>query len=248
MISATSLPGRDIAFAPAQAGSTTACRAAAARRPRRTACWLLAAASLIGLGLIGTALPTPARADYLTFTYSDAAGDRGTGWLMTGSSPFDSAGGLWATSGSLDLTASANGNAAVGTYSLLSIGPNVTSSPSGQFSADNLVYPGDNAADGFNPGSAANNPSFLTGWGLLFGQPGTGSQQEVNIFGNGPTLAQPAGDYAFFTVAGGNLNIQVPTGGVFTLTLVTPEPATGVLAGIAAALAALAWRRRPAAA
>jgi hypothetical protein len=199
----------------------------------RTAVCCAALALLIAA--VGQA--TTCRADYVTFTYSDTAGDQAHGWLMTDSTSFDSAGGQHVTSGMLDVTASVNANQAVGTYTLLPIGPNESVSPSGQLFADNLIYSVNNAADGFNPGPIGNNPSYLTGWGLLFGQPGTGSQTEVNIFGSSTAATGPSGNYAFYTVAGGNLNIQTGSGGTFSPIFVTPEPSSLLLAGVAAMLA-----------
>ena len=93
----------------------------------------------------------------------------------------------------------------MGTYTLLSAGPATQNSPSGLFAVDNLISPGTPLA-------------LLDTWGLLFGQPGTGSQSEINIWGNGN------GDYAFYSEVGGGYNIQQGSGGTFTLTEVSPVP------------------------
>ena len=105
---------------------------------------------------------------------------------------------------------------------------------------DNLFYPANNAASGVNPGSISANPSYLTNWGLLFGKGSgtTGSQNEINIWGNGK------GDYAFYSEANGSYNIQNSSGGTFTASAV-PEPATLTLFGSGLfCLAGCAWRRR----
>ena len=70
--------------------------------------------------------------------------------------------GNLAVSGTLNVTA----GAATGVYSLIPGGPSPTSSPSGAFIVDNLIYPGSNPTLDVN--------------GLLFGSGGV----EVNIWGN----------------------------------------------------------------
>lgn len=167
------------------------------------------------------------KADFLfSYTYSDGAGDVAHGTLDAVASGFAD-GSLHVISGTLYVTAGANGNSAVGSYSLLPGGPNPQISPSGLFEFDNLIYPANNAGSGVNP-NGTTNPSYLTGFGLLFGQPGTGSQQEINIWGNGGSS-----NYAFYTAVNGGYNIQQGGGGTFTLTAGVPEPSSFLLAGVA---------------
>jgi len=170
------------------------------------------------------------------FTYSDTAGNTAQGTLTAVNSGLGD-GSLWATSGMLTVLTSPGGAALVGTYTLLPAGPHVGISPSGLFEIDNLIYPANDAASGVNTHIGA-NPSYLTYWGLLFGHPGTGLQDEINIWGNG------GGDYAFYSEQGGSYIIQQGSGGSFTLTAV-PEPSSLVLTGIAAlGMGVYVWRRR----
>jgi hypothetical protein len=169
------------------------------------------------------------------FTYSDTAGNAGFGTLIATNPSGIDAYSAWSLSGSLTVTSSSDGNASVGTYSLLSGGPSTTYTPSGKFYFDDLVYWGDNAGDGPQAGFGAAS-SYLTSGGLVFSAV-TGSQDEINIFGNGN------GDYSFLTEVGGNYNIQTSTGGEFMLTAV-PEPSALVLSGIAAVGWVTFWRRR----
>ena len=170
-----------------------------------------------------------------TFTFS-GGGSSGFGVLSAVNSGLGD-GSLHVIAGSLTVTSSSDGNASVGTYTLLPAGPGITTSPSGAFLVDNLIYPANNAFSGVNPGFGS-NPSFLTNFGLLFGPPSTGSQQEINIWGNGN------GDFAFFTFNNG-YNIQTGSGVTFTLAPV-PEPSGLVVFGAAtlAGVAFCGWRRR----
>jgi hypothetical protein len=173
-----------------------------------------------------------------TFTFTDLAGDVGNGTLSAIDSGLGD-GSLLVTSGTLNLTSSSDGNASVGTYSLIAVGPAITGSPSGLFAVDDLIYPNNDAANGVSP-NIGSNPSYLTNWGLLFGHPGSGSQDEINIWGNGN------GDYAFGSEMGGNYNILQLSGGTFTLTPV-PEPTSLCLLGIGlSGLAVFALRGRKA--
>lgn len=103
-----------------------------------------------------------------------------------------------ATTGTLTVT----GGQDVGTYSLYPGGPGQTTSPSGYFYYDNVLY-------------LSSNPG-IDNAGLLF----TGQGLEINIFSNGP------GNYQFYDNTGYN-NV----GEEFTLTEVVPEPASLVLLG-----------------
>jgi hypothetical protein len=184
----------------------------------------------------GPGSPIPGDPAYI-FTYSDLSGDAGYGVL---NAVPDGLGddGLHAISGSLTVTSSAGGLLPLGTYPLLTAGPGVTTSPSGNYVVDNLIYPANDAGSGANNGAdgfpTVSNPSYLDFFGLLFGKGGT----EVNIYGNG------GGDYAFLFSPPGVSGAFA--GGTFSLAL--PEPGSLTLLGIGAAgLLGHAWRRRRAA-
>jgi hypothetical protein len=195
--------------------------------------------SVTGSGIIGSAGGDD---PLFNFTYSDPYGNSGYGQLSTVPSGFGD-GSFWATSGTLILTQSSDHNASVGTYSLLAEGPGPAISPSGLFAVDNLIYPGNNAAGGHNNSGTygvgiISGPSELTIYGLVFGQPGTGSQSEINIWGVGND------SYALWSEANGSYNIQISSGGSFTLTA-NPEPASLTLLGLGlACVAGYTWRRR----
>jgi hypothetical protein len=161
-----------------------------------------------------------ARADY-SFSYSDAL-NAGYGTL-SGSPSGLGDGSLLITSGSLTVTSSADG--ILGTYSLIPTSslslyspPTVYISPDGQFIIDDLLYPGNNAGSGVNPGPTY-NPSDLTYYGLLFGDSGT----YINIWGNGG-----ATNYEYGKSSGGSISF-LTTGGTF---VTTPEPSGIALFGM----------------
>ncbi len=197
---------------------------------------------LVGTGPVGTD-------PQYNFTFSNiSAGDAGYGTLWAVPSGLGD-GSMWAMSGSFTLTSSSNGTG-LGTYVLLSFGPGISVSPSTLFGVDNLIYPANDAASGAHNsgspfGAIISNPSYLTNYGLLFG-PGsgtTGSQSEINIWGNG------GGDYAFGSEKNGIYNIQDYSGGTFTFSVAiasVPEPSSlTVVLGIGAlVLGVYSWRRR----
>jgi len=158
----------------------------------------------------GTYLPGGADPSF-TFNYRDAAGDVGYGTLNTVASGLGD-GSFLATSGSFTLIGSADGNASTGTYALIPEGPAVSISPSGQFIVDDLIYPDNNAASGVNP-AIGSNPSFLTYYGLLFGQPGTGPATEINLWGTG------SGNYTLYAFTNGSgYNIAQSSSSAFDIT------------------------------
>lgn len=128
------------------------------------------------------------------FSFTFAIGsDTGSGSL----SATDLGGGQFlATSGTLTVT----GGADAGTYTLLAGGPGATTSPSGAFLFNDVIYP-------------SSDPTLDVD-GLLF----TGGGLEINIFGNGP------GSYSFDSW-NGSYNVQDIGSGPVTFTQ-TPEPST----------------------
>jgi hypothetical protein len=156
----------------------------------------------------------PGRDPLFSFTISIGP-DTGFGTLTA----TDEGGGVFlATSGTLTVTGSSNGNVAVGTYSLI---PNPSglpvSSPSGYFLIDDLFYP-------------ASDPTLDT-WGLLFGAGGT----ELNVWGNSP------GNYSFYTANSGFFPVADTGAGTVSFTE-TPEPSSVFL--LIGALAVPLYRRR----
>jgi len=169
-----------------------------------------------------------AKADFTAvFVYIGPQGDSASGTL-SGTGPVDAAGGYHATSGSITFTA-INGAPVMQTYSLLPGGPGVTSSPSGAFIVDNLVYPANNAGSGMNNGMDGfppiSNPSYLDTYGLLFGK----GNVEINIWGNGGPS-----NYQFDEAVNGGVTIS-HTGGTFILysfVSTVPEPSGIALLGL----------------
>jgi len=124
------------------------------------------------------------------FSYSIGL-DTGYGSLNT----TDIGGGQFlATSGTLTVTRSLTGSPGDGSYPLFPDGPAVTTSPSGRFIVDNILYPS------INPSTDVD--------GLLF----TGSGFEINIWGNGP-------DNYEFDDWNGSSYTNDTTGAPFTLTV-----------------------------
>ncbi len=169
---------------------------------------------IILLLLTLTLTATANASSYWAFTFNSGNGTVGYGNLTATSSGL-SDDSLLVQSGNLILTSSADGNFSLGDYSLIPIGPNPTISQSGMFEVDDLIYPSNDAASGVNPGFST-GISYLTYWGLLFGQPGTGSQNEINIWGNGNA------NYAYGSEKGGGFTNITYNGGTFTL--VDPPP------------------------
>jgi hypothetical protein len=169
-----------------------------------------------------------------TFTYSDPFGNAGYGTLNSMDSGLGD-GSLFVTSGTLTVTS----GAIAGDYTLIPAGPSPSISPEGAFIVDNLIYPSNNAGDGVNPGFSygfTSGPSYLTVFGLLFGN---GAGEEINIWGIGNN------DYDFYGYSpSGGYNPAV-TGGEFTLSAATPEPAGLTLLGVSLmVLGGYGWRRR----
>ena len=143
------------------------------------------------------------------FTYSDGANSA----FGTLSASALGGGDFLATSGSLTVTAGAD----AGTYSLFPGGPGQTTSPSGAFYYDDVVYPGSNP--------------FIDNDGLLF----TGNGLEINIFSSGSS------NYSFYSYNGSSYNVAsgppfgFANGGSASLSAV-PEPAGLTLLGFGAVL------------
>jgi hypothetical protein len=148
------------------------------------------------------------------FSYSDGSGNVAHGSL-TG---IDLGNGRFLiTSGTLVVT----GGADFGTYSLFPGGPGETSSPTGAFLFNDVLYP-------------SNNPS-LDSDGLLF----TGNGLEINIWGNSP------GNYSFWSWNGSSYNVQSTGPATFQVSA-APEPTTFALFGLMAVggVGYCGWRRR----
>ena len=169
---------------------------------------------------------------YYTFSYSDTAGDVAYGQLLTTSSGL-SDGSVWATSGTLVVTASADNNIAVGTYVLGPAGPAQTHGTwdTQDFYVENLVYPNDNAA-GSVVAAPGSNPAYLNEDGLIFlPASNTSGQPELSIWGNG------GNGYAFYYATGSaypaDFPIQASTAWPFVMTSV---PASETITGTTGSL------------
>jgi hypothetical protein len=172
------------------------------------------------------------------FFVNDGAGDVGYGFLNTTSANGWGDDSQLATSGSLTITATQNpGLLSTGTYPLIPTpGGTVTTSGTGDFFGDSLVYPAQDADLGMN-NSNLSGPSYLTNDGLLFGQNGV---FEINIWGNGNSV------YQLYTGTPGlNFGIQASgAGSSFSLMLI-PEPSSIVaLCGLGAMGLIFSVRRR----
>ena len=170
-----------------------------------------------------------------SYSFTVTGNDVATGTLTTSPSPYadDS---VWVTGGTMHVTQTSNSNSAVGNYTIAAAGPTATGAAG--FTVDNILYPNNDAGSGLAPGVPL-NPSYLTGFGLLFAPvPGQAPAYEagITIWGNGPSDSLPRGDYGFFSSA-----------------IATPEPSSlvlGVLGGVGLLLAARrrkVWRGRAAA-
>jgi hypothetical protein len=137
----------------------------------------LAVVALVSLSALGLRADVPV---WYSFTSPD--GDtQAVVWLSGLASGPD--GSLLVTSGTLTVDASSNPLLPLETYSLIFIGSSANWTSTKAFVVDDLLYPGDDAASGPNHGDmSGGDPSYLTWWGLLFGDGGT---TEINIWGNG---------------------------------------------------------------
>jgi PEP-CTERM motif len=173
------------------------------------------------------------------FTFNDGQGNSGFG-MLNAIDPGLGDGSFWALSGTLTVTSGAD----IGAYNLVtSATTNPFNSPDGNWIADNLIYPANNAGSGVNNGSGGapiiSNPSLLDFFGLLFGGTIGGDTIFLNIYSN-----DGGGDYSFGSSINGFTTINTLTGGSFTLTSV-PEPASlSMLAAGIACVAGYGWRRR----
>jgi len=134
----------------------------------------LAVVALVSLSALGL------RAD-VGYSFTSADGKTNADVWLSGltSGPDNS---FLVTSGTLTVDNSSNPLLPLDTYSLIFIGSSANWSSTKAFVVDDLLYPGDDAASGPNHGDMSGNPSYLTWWGLLFGDGGT---TEINIWGNG---------------------------------------------------------------
>ena len=179
-------------------------------------------------------------------TNGSSPADYATGTLYAQDSGLGD-GSLHVTSGSMTITSTSNGSA-IGTYVLEPLGPLQTNSATGQFYSGDLIFPGNDAANGLQNGtgfySSISNPSYLDNGGLVWvpGGGSPGSAAEANFWGNGNS------DYAFYTADGmGNYPITDGGGLTFTLTPIvnpTPEPGSFAVWGLGLAAAFFVSCRR----
>ncbi len=182
-------------------------------------CWLA-----LVLVLATTGHVTTCKADTFAFTYSDSFGDHATGILTAAAGPYP----LIATGGFIDVTSAADPTLALGIYPLLAANNGVAFG----FGIDNALYTANDAP--------APPPSYLTGLGLLFGNPGA-PYSEINIWGNGGN-----NNYSFYDSTAGlapPFSYTGSTPGTFTLQLI-PEPSSLVLCGLGAVALLVASRHR----
>jgi len=126
----------------------------------------------------------------ITDQYAGDNHDRGSGWLEGDPSGLGD-GSFWITSGQITFTETDDA-VSEGTWNLITsngsalIGPLETLSEQGEYAADNLFYPGQNANLAGTSGIYGDQASYLTEWGLLFGNETHGADfTEINIWGNG---------------------------------------------------------------
>ncbi len=192
----------------------------------------------LALLMAGAGHATSCLASFYDFTVNDGAGDVGHGTLTTTSPSGWGDDSQLAVSGLLSVTATQNaGLLPLGNYSLIPTpGGTVSTSGTGGFFIDSLVYPLNDAASGNNNANLSGNPSYLTNDGLLFGTNGT---FEINIWGNGGAI-----NYALYTATSGpTYGVTTGSGGLFTLQQV-PEPSSLILAGVAGVVAVGCGLRR----
>jgi len=153
--------------------------------------------------------------------------DRGYGWLAGNPSGLND-GSYLLTSGSITFTET-DDKVTAGTWSLITssndggaqIGPYETLSPIEKYDVDNLLYPDQNANLAYTSGIYGGQPSYLTQWGLLFGN--ENNSIEINIWGNLPGQ----NNYSFYSSSDGSNESNADPDETFILTSGAPAP--GVL-------------------